>query len=250
MSDPIEVTREEIESARTWAQERLWYREHETVNTDVESDGWGDVAPHDRTRCFARIGSGLRAGEPCMREAGAGTSHLGVGHCKMHGGDSVQGRREGAWIMAHAFARALDVTPWEGLLTAVKIAAGKVAFCEHKIGTATEDRQLEPPDNKSPSEAARTQDYQGTNLFFWVKMAELWHDKLAKVSKLAIDAGVAERLVRQLELEARIMLQATHRTLDELGFSDDEKQRAVVIMSRNLLALEAEEVGLSVKETE
>jgi hypothetical protein len=60
---------------------------------------------------------------------------------------------------------------------------------------------------------------------------------------------VAERLVRQLELEARIMLQATHRTLDELGFSDDEKQRAVVIMSRNLLALEAEEVGLSVKET-
>jgi hypothetical protein len=67
---------------------------------------------------------------------------------------------------------------------------------------------------------------------------------------MAINAGVAERLVRQLELEAQIMLRATHRTLDELGFSDEEKQRAVVIMSRNLLALEAEEVGLTVKETE
>lgn len=168
----------------------------------------------------------------------------------MHRGNSEEGRREGAWIVAHAFARALDVTPWEGLLTAVKIAAGKVAFCEHKIGTATEDRQLEPPVKGCISEAGRTQDEQGTNLWLWVKQAELWHDKLAKVSALAIQQGVAERLVRQLELEARIMLQATHRTLDELGFSDDEKQRAVVIMSRNLLALEAEEVGLSVKETE
>ena len=152
--------------------------------------------------------------------------------------------------MAHAFARALDVTPWEGLLQAVRIAAGRVAFCEYKLSEVTEDRQLEPPDNKGVSEAARHQDYQGTNVYHWVKQAELWHDKLMKASALAIQQGVAEKLVRQLETEARIMLQATHRTLTELGFSDEERQRAVVIMSRNLLALEAEEVGLEVKETE
>lgn len=230
--------------------ERLWLREHEVVTTDEESDNWAEVGKHDRTLCFATIRSGPRRGESCTRDAGSGTLHLGVGNCSMHGGNTDEGQRTGAWIMAHAFARALDVTPWEGLLTAVKIAAGKVAFCEHKIGTATEDRQLEPPVKGCISEAGRTQDEQGTNLWLWVKQAELWHDKLAKVSALAIQQGVAERLVRQLELEARIMLQATHRTLDELGFSDDEKQRAVVIMSRNLLALEAEEVGLSVKETE
>ena len=189
-------------------------------------------------------------GELCDRYAGTNTEHPGVGRCRLHGGNTPQGRREGAWAMAHAFARALDVTPWEGLLSAVRIAAGRVAFCEHKIGTATEDRQLEPPDNKGVSEAGRTQDFQGTNLYFWVKQAELWHDKLAKVSRLAIDAGVAERLVRQLELEAQLMLRATHRTLDELGFSDAEKSRAVAIMSRNLIAIEAEEVGLTVKETE
>lgn len=223
--------------------------EYRVVDVNEDSDGWGDVEVHDRTLCFATIRSGLRRGQHCEREAGWRTPHLGVGRCSVHGGNSEEGRREGAWIVAHAFARALDVTPWEGLLTAVKIAAGKVAFCEHKIGTATEDRQLEPPVKGCISEAGRTQDEQGTNLWLWVKQAELWHDKLAKVSALAIQQGVAERLVRQLELEARIMLQATHRTLDELGFSDDEKQRAVVIMSRNLLALEAEEVGL-VKETD
>jgi hypothetical protein len=229
--------------------ERLWLREHESVVTNVDSDDWGNVGKHDRTLCFAKIMSGPRRGESCTRDAGSGTLHLGVGNCSMHGGNTEEGRRTGAWIVAHAFARALDCTPWEGLLQAVRIAAGRVAFIEHKLSGAEVDRQLEPPDKNGISEAARTEDQQGTNLFYWVKQAELWHDKLAKVSKLAIDAGVAERLVRQLELEARIMLRATHRTLDELGFSDDEKQRAVVIMSRNLLALEAEEVGLSVKET-
>jgi hypothetical protein len=231
-------------------EERLWLREHESVDTSEDSDDWGEVGKHDRTLCFAKIGSGPRRGESCTRDAGSGTLHLGVGNCSMHGGNSEEGRRTGAWVMAHAFARALDCTPWEGLLTAVKIAAGRVAFCEHKLAQAEVDRQLEPPDKNGISEASRTEDQQGTNLFFWVKQAELWHDKLAKVSALAIQQGVAERLVRQLETEARIMLQATHRTLEELGFSDEEKQRAVVIMSRNLLALEAEEVGLSVKETE
>lgn len=230
--------------------ERRTLGEHRSVNTDEDSDHWLEVARGDRTLCFGRIKSGSRKGQHCERDAGAGTPHLGVGRCSMHGGNTDEGRREGAWIMAHAFARALDVTPWEGLLTAVKIAAGKVAFCEHKIGTATEDRQLEPPVKGCISEAGRTQDEDGTNLWLWVKQAELWHDKLAKVSALAIQQGVAEMMVRQLETEARIMLQATHRTLEELGFSDEEKQRAVVIMSRNLLALEAEEVGLEVKENE
>ncbi len=224
--------------------------EYRSVNVDVNSDGWGDVAKHDRTLCFAKIVSGLRRGQHCERDAGAGTPHLGVGRCGMHGGNTEDGLREGAWIMAHAFARALDVTPWEGLLTAVKIAAGRVAFCEMKLASAEVDRQLEPPAKGCISEAGRTQDEDGTNLYHWVKQAELWHDKLMKASALAIQQGVAEKMVRQLETEARIMLQATHRTLTELGFSDEEKQRAVVIMSRNLLALEAEEVGLEVKETD
>ena len=87
-------------------------------------------------------------------------------------------------------------------------------------------------------------------LWHWVLQSVLWHDKLAKISKLAIDAGVAERLVRQLELEAQLMLRATSLTFDELGLDPDTRQRALGIMSRNLLALEAEEVGLEVRENE
>lgn len=211
----------------TWAGEGQTRRELER-NPDV-------------TLCFALLESGPNRGLLCDAPAGSGTSHPGVGLCYRHGGETERGRREGAWIVAHAFARALDVTPWEGLLTAVRIAAGKVAFCESKLAQAEVDRQLEPPSENAVSEAGRTQDAQGTNLHYWVKQSELWHDKLARVSQMAISAGVAERLVRQLELEAQLMLRATSLTFEELGLSDDVRERALGIMARNLVALEAAE---------
>lgn len=197
----------------------------------------------DVTSCFALLESGPNRGLLCDAPAGSGTSHPGVGLCYRHGGETERGRREGAWIVAHAFARALDVSPWEGLLTAVRIAAGKVAFCESKLAQAEVDRQLEPPSESAISEAGRTHDAQGTNLHYWVKQSELWHDKLARVSQMAISAGVAERLVRQLELEAQLMLRATSLTFEELGLSDDVRERALGIMARNLVALEAAETS-------
>lgn len=245
----VDVSAEERERAMRAAWERMRYGEGLVLNVDEDDRAWGEIHRYDQTICGVMLTSGPRRGELCPRPAGTNTQHPGVGRCRQHGGDTPDGLREGAWAMAHAFARALDVTPWEGLLHAVKIAAGRVAFIEQKIGEATEDRQLEPPEKNCISEAGRTQDQQGTNLFYWVKQAELWHDKLAKVSALAIQQGVAERFVRQLELEAQLMLRATNRTLEELGLDDDERQRALVIMSRNLLALEAEEVGFKDKES-
>jgi len=235
-----EVSRPQFEAIRR-AQER--YRFGDGWAVDGAEVTWPSRGP-DVTPCLGRIRTGWRRGDLCGRTAGAGTEHAGVGRCWQHGGNTEAGRREGAWIVAHGFARALDVTPWEALLTAVKIAAGRVAWIESKLATVAEDRQLEPPNNDSLAEPGRDSDHQGTNVNYWVKQAEVWHERLARVSKLAIDAGVAERLVRQLELEAELMLRATSLTFDELGLDDDTRQRALGIMSRNLLALEAQEVGI------
>lgn len=127
--------------------------------------------------------------------------------------------------MAHGFAKALDVTPWQALLTAVKIAAGRVAFIEAKLGTAHRDEDLMPEGE----------------LAWWVRQGEMWHDRMAKVAKMAIDAGVAERLVKQVELEAELMLKATQMTFAELEMDEMTRERALGIMSRHLLALESAE---------
>jgi hypothetical protein len=203
--------------------------EHPVTGERIEVLGWHWPARgEDVPQCGEPVRRRTRSGswtDYCERPAGLGTEHAGAGPCRIH--ESRLGPGTGAWIVAHAFARALEVTPWEGLLWAVKIAAGRVAFCEAKLSTATDDTDLEP---------------DGA-LVYWVKQAELWHEKLARVSKLAVDAGVAERLVRQIELEAAMMLRATSLTMNELGLSEEQRELALGIMSRNLLALEAEQQG-------
>lgn len=203
--------------------------EHPVTGEPLEVLGWRwDEAGPDTPWCgepIRRRGERSSWLEYCERPAGWGTEHPGAGPCRSH--RSRLGSGTGAWIVAHAFARALEITPWEGLLWAVRVAAGRVAFIEAKLGTADCDEDLQPDGR----------------LAFWVRESKDERDRLARVSKLAIDAGVAERLVRQLELEAQLMLRATTLTLDELGLDEDVRSRALGIMSRNLLALEAEQAG-------
>lgn len=213
----------DVELTREWI-------EHPVTGEPVEVLGWrwpetGADVPQCGEPVRRRGPSGESWVDYCERPAGQGTQHAGAGPCRRHVGRLGSGT--GAWIVAHAFARTLECTPWEGLLWAVRLSAGKVAFIEAKLGTATCDEELEP----------------NGRLHHWVKMSELERDKLARVSKLAIDAGVAERLVHQIELEATLMLRATVLTLDELGLGEDQRELALGIMSRNLLALEAEQNG-------
>lgn len=202
----------------------------------------------DVTLCFAMMEGGPRRGQPCERPAGLGTSHPGVGRCRWHGGETREGLMEASWAVAHAFARELECTPWEALLKAVRIAAGRVAFCEGKLAGAYSDRQLEPPLDGDTGRAGRVGE-DGDNLHYWVKQAELWHDKLARVAKLAIDAGVAERLVRQVELEGELMLRAANLSLDELDLDDETRQRLLSALARNLVALESAENGRVIEGT-
>lgn len=206
------------------------YVEHPVTGEPLEVLGWRwDATGANVPWCGEPVRRRGRSGETwqeyCERAAGEGTQHAGAGPCYRHA--ARLGRGTGAWIVAHAFARALEVTPWEALLWAVRLAAGRVAFIEAKLGTAEADDELEP----------------NGRLHHWVRESREERDRLARVSKLAIDAGVAERLVRQIELEAALMLRATTLTLDELGLGEEDRARALAIMSRNLLALEAEQAG-------
>jgi hypothetical protein len=48
--------------------------------------------PHAQEgKCGRPLRGGSRKGQPCLREAGAGTDHLGEGACYLHGGRSLRG---------------------------------------------------------------------------------------------------------------------------------------------------------------
>lgn len=121
-------------------------------------------------------------------------------------------------------ARELDVSPWEALLKATRLAAGRVAWVDVKLAEAVAASDGEPG-----SPAVRR----------WLDESRRERTLMARTAKAAVDAGVAERLVRQVELEGRLVAEVLGRTLDALELTAEQRQTAFATAHRELLQLEA-----------
>jgi acylphosphatase len=201
-------------------------------------------------RCGIKITKGRRKGQRCAQPAGQGTAHLGAGRCVAHGGAKQEGRAEAAWMVAMSFAGELDCSPWEALLKAVRIAAQRVAYTDWVLSQASNDLEIEGrvvrnddgvvvhPDSGEPLGVGQLKD-----LSFWVQQNTLWVDRLARYGKMAIDAGVAERLVQTVELEGQTMGRVLTAALSEIeGHLDEDTMGKVrAAMRQELLAIEAEQ---------
>lgn len=160
-------------------------------------------------------------------------------------------------MAAHAFGQQLNINPFDALLMAVRIAAGKVAYIEHVIGTASSDLELEGrvrrlegengdpgllmhPDTGQPLGVGQFRD-----LSFWVEQSEKWHDRLAKTAKMAVDAGIAAYEIQKVEAEAQRMARVLNAVIDGLEdvIDDTVALRMRSLMRKELLAIEAEETG-------
>lgn len=124
-------------------------------------------------------------------------------------------------------ARELDVSPWDALLLSTRLAAGRVAWVDQQLVEATR---------------AADGDQGGPAVARWLKESRLERTLLARTAKAAVDAGVAERLVRQVELEGRLVAEVLGRTLDALELTAEQRQVAFATAHRELLQLEASEV--------
>lgn len=151
--------------------------------------------------------------------------------------------------MGHAFGAELDTTPWEGLLRAVRIAAGKSAYCEWVLSKASHDLELEGRFGQSeegtllhPDTGEPLGGGQLRNLSWWVAKSELWHDRLARTSKMAIDAGVAKWQIERMEAEANSLARVLNAVLEGMADEITEAQstRMRQLMRNELLALDQE----------
>lgn len=152
--------------------------------------------------------------------------------------------------MAHAFGQQLDVNPWDALLMTVRIAAGKVAYIEHVLGTASNDLELEGrivrdddgilvhPDTGEPLGVGEFRD-----LSWWVEKGEIWHDRLAKTSKMAIDAGIAAWQIKNIEDEAGRIARVLNAVIEGLDgeITEDQALKMRSLMRNELLMIETEE---------
>lgn len=242
--------RRALERAQSrWAEDEGEGEAHRGGEDPWTSDGTD-------ARCGVLVRKGRWAGQKCKNPAGLNTVHAGYGPCFMHGGAKLKGRAEGAWVAAHAFAQQLNINPWDALLMAVRIAAGKVSYCETVIGTAVSDLELEGrfervganddgtggilvhPDTGAPLGVGQYRD-----LSFWVKQSELWHDRLAKTSKMAVDAGIAAYEIQKVEAEAQRMARVLNAVIEGLDGKIDERLALEMraLMRSELLRIDQEE---------
>jgi len=210
-------------------------KERWRLEAEAELEAMGGVLPE-----------GLLCGEEkrrhngggrCVRPAGWQTNHLGVGRCSTHGGGSKHENTKGAWILAHEIARALNVSPWEALLGEVRRTAGMVAWLDAKVAEAPNDDSL--LDMTRPSTDRETGESIPGGYGRWVEMRDKQRQHLARVSKMALDAGVAQQMVTQFALQGEAVAQLMLRVLVGLSLDEDRMALATSMMRSELLALEA-----------
>lgn len=194
--------------ARISGREETWLLKYDMRRAERAGMEWTDALKYDdKWGPEGRpAGKWLRPSEyddgtgRCARPAGYGTDHSGWGACSWHGGRGIRGGTEAAWIMGHELARELDVTPWQALMVAVRREAAEAAWYDSKISQVTNDEELRP----------------GGDAYDWLRGSQLARDRMARYAKMAIDAGVAERLIRNEETSARLAAEAVIRALEGL----------------------------------
>lgn len=145
--------------------------------------------------------------------------------------------------MGHAYAALRkSLTPWDALLETVQSLGAQVEFLRQKVGEVArvggDDSLLDERMDEAgrPRGAAR-----------WVELLNEREIDLARVAKLAIDAGVAQVLVTRVELQGKLLYQAAQEGVAEavraLSLPLDEEQQLQVVASiaRATVRIEADQ---------
>ena len=103
-----------------------------------------------------------------------------------------------------------NVHPWDALLMAVRLASYHTAAVDRRLAALRDDPTTEEGD-----------------LLRWQSESRRERALMAKTAKAAIDAGIAERLVRQVELDGRLVAAAVVAALDALALDQDQRTLAL-----------------------
>lgn len=192
--------------------------------------------------------------EHCGQSAGWGTDHPGIGRCKLHGGKSPNGdkaaTREGAEQEAQRMVAlaGTDQDPIEHLIESLHLSTALVHVWGAMVAELDETAERDNAESETRGELGYTEDtnerspYQlnvvsrdrllalnrhgeaGVHPF--VIQYENALERRMKCAKLCIDAGVAERQIRVYEQQAEIAQRAFEATIDALGLSAPDRQKA------------------------
>lgn len=172
-------------------------------------------------------GAKTRTRSKCTHPRGWGTKHVGAGRCKLHGGNTPNGRKHAEAEQVENTLRQLRiedaVDPVQSLFEAVRVAAWR----EHGLRILLMGRAaLAGPDRNG----------EGRPDVVAVMHAHAL-DQRAKIAAMAITAGLDERIVHLAERQGEVIHRIISAALDAAGVAGDARDRAEEAAVRELVAV-------------
>ena len=160
-------------------------------------------------------------------------SHLGLPYATQMRALEKLGIREARRVLK-SMGEPVDVNPVEALLYLVQEAAGNVAFLGARVQDLGYDLVGPVYSLTRDGEPVQTSE----DVMAIVKLYNDERDRLARVSKIALDAGIEERTVRVIEEQATSLVHVIRSVLDNLGLSPEVRQRGLALVSQELRRLD------------
>lgn len=222
-----------------------------------------------------------KRGKICRNRAGAMTDHLGVGQCRLHGGNRppqvLHAKRQLSILAAQRalakFAQPIAVDPEQALLDLVSEAAGNVAWLGARVAELAEGVLPEGVEPGGPGATAVQADRgrwrtltgysQGAGLFGpsiaidkeggehivgeeargMVKLYGEWADRLQKYAKAALEAGIERRRVEMAEKQGETIVVVVNNVLMKVGLGTEQLATARRLIAEEFRLMDREEIG-------
>lgn len=138
----------------------------------------------------------------------------------------------------------LDVDPHEAILECIRISAGEVQYASDRIAELRHDEVVGPVVTTRPlkeekgaeSMHHRVEEHGPPALNIWIEVRRRAMRDLVDFSKVAIAAGIAERVVRVAEQQAHQLARAVDGILTDLGVRDHPEAPSIVRKHLTLIA--------------
>ena len=173
---------------------------------------------------YPLCGAKKKSGEQCRAFAGQGTDHLGIGKCKYHLGSTKSHRSNATVTEAQRrmvrFGEPIHLHPNEALLSMLHLSSGHVAWLREEI-TAMDD----------------VGSFENQVI---VSLYAEERDRLTRVARHCLDAGIAERQVKLAESYGSQIAGVLRRIFEDedLHLTVGQRERLPMLVRRHLAQLE------------
>lgn len=145
---------------------------------------------------------------------------------------------------AFELAQYESVSPWDALLLAVSRRAQRVRWCDHVVDEIVDQHRKACAailaDDPTASVNAEVPPQEARQ---WMAESRNEERLMTRAAKMAVDAGVADAMVRRMEMEGRLVTDALIAGLDALELTPDQRLKALSTMHRKLANLPTPSAG-------